>query len=87
MIFDDMKRIFHENRELLMAVLPSEEDAPSLSDSRFKLKELRQSSIGKKCFRGHQAFIDLVDERCRFAVWSGALTLCFILERAFTKTS
>ena len=52
MIFDDVKRIFPENCELLIAVLPSEEDATSLSDSRFKLKELRQSSIGKKCFVG-----------------------------------
>ena len=72
MIFDDMERIFHENTELLMAVLPCEEDATSLSDSRFKLKELRHSSISKKCFRGHRAFIDLVGERCQFAAWSGA---------------
>ena len=36
--------------------------ATSLSDSRFKFKELGQSSIGKKCSRGHQAFFDLVDD-------------------------
>ena len=49
-------------QDKILAVLSSEEDATSLSDSRFKLKELRQSSIGKKSSRGHQAFIDLVDE-------------------------
>ena len=49
-------------RDKILAVLPSEEDVTSLSVSRFKLKELRQSSIGNKCSRGHQAFIDLVDE-------------------------
>ena len=49
-------------QDKILLVLPSEEDATSLSDSRFKIKELRQSSIGKKCSRGHQAFIDLVDE-------------------------
>ena len=49
-------------QDKIVAVLPSEEDATSLSGYRFKLKDLRQSSIGKKCSRGHQAFIDLVDE-------------------------
>ena len=48
--------------KILAVPLPSEEDATSLSDSRFKLKELWQSSIGKKCSRGFQAFIYLVDE-------------------------
>ena len=88
MIFDDMKRILHENREQLMssdrsmrivlllfeskagdqlavavqdmmlAVLPSEDDAASLSDSRLRLQELRRQDM----FSWHQAFIDLVDE-------------------------
>ena len=49
-------------QENIFAVLPSEEDARPHSDSRFKLNELRQSSIGKTCSCGHQAFIDLVDE-------------------------
>ena len=43
-------------------VVPSEENAASLSDSRFKLEELMESSIRKTCSRGHQAYIDLVDE-------------------------
>ena len=62
-------------QDKILAVLPSEEDASSVSDSLFKLKELRQSSIGKKCSRGHQAFIGLVDElvACRFALWSDSL--------------
>ena len=38
--------------KILAVPLPSEEDATSLSDSHFKLKELWQSSIGKKCSRG-----------------------------------
>ena len=49
-------------QDKILAVVPSEEDATSPSDSRFKLEELGQSSIGKKCCRLHQAFIGLVDE-------------------------
>ena len=65
-------------QDKILAVLPSEEDASSVSDSLFKLKELRQSSIGKKCSCGHQAFVGLVDElvACRFALWSDSLRRC-----------
>ena len=49
-------------QDKILAVLRSDEDATSLSDSRFTLKELRQSSIGKNCSRWHQPFIDFVDE-------------------------
>ena len=50
------------DRNVRIVMLPSEEDATSLWDSRFKLKELRQSNIGKTCSREQQAYIDLVDE-------------------------
>ena len=50
-----------EQKKILSA-LPSEENATSLSDFRFKLEELKESSIGKNCFRGHQAYVDLVVE-------------------------
>ena len=62
-------------QDKILSVLPSEEDASSISDSLFKLKEFRQSSIGKKCSRGHQAFIGLVGklDACRFALWSDSL--------------
>ena len=66
-------------QDKILAVLPSEEDASSVSDSLFKLKELRQSSIGKKCSRGHQAFIGLVSSL--LAVLQFGLTLFFALER------
>ena len=50
-----------EQKKILSA-LPSEENSTSLSDFRFKLEELKESSIGKKCFRGYQAYVDLADE-------------------------
>ena len=50
-------------REKVLAVLPSEEVATPLSGSRYNLKELRiEAASGKKSDRGHQTFIDLVDE-------------------------
>ena len=66
-------------QDKILAVLPSQEDATSLSDSLFKLKELRQRSIGKKCSRGHQAFIGLVSSL--LAVLQFGLTLFFAVER------
>ena len=47
----------------ILVVLSSVKNATLLSDSRYKLKELVESSIGKKCSRVHQAYLDLVDER------------------------